>query len=177
MERDSAQRRTYEAAELIEAMEAPSASEASTEGGDQSTTQKTIGLEKTKLENRCNTLRQTFEDAKKDHDEKFTDIVERMTALYCTDDATELTGSHLELKTDIEQAKGLAINMITACESQLKELLKKVREATTHNQLKNIAASVKDLGKKLGDNMEANRQFIGKVGSTRRHLQKEERKK
>ena len=149
MERDSAQRRTFEAAELIEALDAPLPADGSADGDGQSTTPKPIGLEKTKLENRCNTLRQTFEDAKKDHDEKFTDVVERMTALYCTGDATELTGSHLELKTDIEQAKGLAINMITACESQLKELLKKVREATTHNQLKNIAASVKDLGKKL----------------------------
>ena len=105
------------------------------------------------------------------------DVVARMTALYCTGEATELTGSHLELKTDLEEAKGLAINMITACETQLKELLKNVRESTTHAQLENIAISVKELGKKLGDNEDANKQFVGRAGTTKRHLMKEERKK
>ena len=45
VERDSAQRRTFEAAELIEAMEALLPADASTDGGGQPKAPKPLGLE------------------------------------------------------------------------------------------------------------------------------------
>ena len=169
MERDSAQRRAYEA---VDAMQAGLMVAHSIGDGPAVVASKSVGMEKTKLEGKTKLYSAKLVEMKTMTQTTFKSIADRIKALHSTGSDQELTGSPLEFMQDLQKKANSATNYIDAKKDELDSLVATIQETTTVPQVKDKQAVIDTIWKSLKKSPHS--EFGVAAGSARRHLAKEE---